>query len=73
MATFTHYAVGASMLAMADARWDPQSLTDQQRDMAGVCLGSGIGNLEEMYASAVEYDKGVCAPYRTSRSCEPRG
>lgn len=26
----------------------------------GVCLGSGIGNFDEMYNTVIAYDKGVC-------------
>ncbi|TVY39243.1 putative 3-oxoacyl-[acyl-carrier-protein] synthase, mitochondrial [Lachnellula subtilissima] len=55
MAKFTQYAVAATEMALEDAGWKPQSQED--KEMTGVCLGSGIGNLEELYNTSIAYDK----------------
>lgn len=57
MAKFTQYAIAATEMALADAGWRPQSQRD--KEMTGVCLGSGIGNLEELYNTSIAYDKTV--------------
>ncbi|RYP17086.1 hypothetical protein DL765_004705 [Monosporascus sp. GIB2] len=55
MPLFSQYAVAASEMALADASWKP---TDQKGlTSTGVCLGSGIGNLEEMYATTLAFEK----------------
>lgn len=58
MSTFAQYAVAAAEMALRDAGWRPGS--EEQREMAGVCLGSGIGNLDDFYATSLAYDRGVC-------------
>lgn len=57
MAKFTQYAIAATEMALVDAGWRPH--TQVQRETAGVCLGSGIGNLEELYNTSIAYDKAV--------------
>jgi 3-oxoacyl-[acyl-carrier-protein] synthase II len=57
MAKFTQYAVAATKMALDDAGWMPQTLED--REMTGVCLGSGIGNLEELYNTSLAYHESV--------------
>jgi 3-oxoacyl-[acyl-carrier-protein] synthase II len=57
MSTFAQYAAAAAEMAMSDAGWKPTSPEGQ--DMTGVCLGSGIGNLHDFYATSVAYDRGV--------------
>ncbi|RYO77297.1 hypothetical protein DL762_009353 [Monosporascus cannonballus] len=55
MPLFSQYAVAASEMALADASWKP---TDQKGlTSTGVCLGSGIGNLEEMYATTLAFEQ----------------
>ncbi len=49
---FILYAVAASEEALNDAKWLPQSQEDQER--TGVILGSGIGGLETIAATAIE-------------------
>ncbi|KAK4157986.1 thiolase-like protein [Chaetomidium leptoderma] len=56
MSTFAQYAVAAAEMALRDAGWRPTS--DEEREMAGVCLGSGIGNLHDFYATSVAFDRG---------------
>jgi 3-oxoacyl-[acyl-carrier-protein] synthase II len=57
MAKFTQYAIAATEMAMRDAGWEPT--TDEAREMAGVCLGSGIGNLEDLVDTSLAYNVGV--------------
>ncbi|KAL2129728.1 hypothetical protein VTI74DRAFT_7391 [Chaetomium olivicolor] len=56
MSLFAQYAVAAAEMALRDAGWRPKSLEEQE--MAGVCLGSGIGNLDDVYATSVAFDRG---------------
>jgi 3-oxoacyl-[acyl-carrier-protein] synthase II len=57
LAKFTQYAIAATEMALQDAGWRPR--TQEEKEMMGVCLGSGIGNLEEMYNTSVAYNKTV--------------
>lgn len=57
MAKFTQYAIAATEMALVDAGWRPH--TQEDRETTGVCLGSGIGNLEELYNTSIAYDKNV--------------
>ncbi|KAI9731255.1 MAG: Mitochondrial beta-keto-acyl synthase [Claussenomyces sp. TS43310] len=56
MATFTQYAIAATEEALLDADWKPTSR--EQQEMTGVCLGSGIGNLEDMVQTSGAYTAG---------------
>lgn len=56
MATFTQYAVAAAEEALRDAGWRPES--EEERGMAGVCIGSGIGSLDDVYNAALSYAAG---------------
>lgn len=53
MASFTQYAMGAAQEALSDAGWT--SLNEEQKHRTGVCLGSGIGNFEDMYDTTVSF------------------
>ncbi|KAG9230285.1 thiolase-like protein [Amylocarpus encephaloides] len=55
MATFTQFAIAATEMALQDANWRPS--TQQEKETTGVCLGSGIGNLEELYNTSITYEK----------------
>lgn len=57
MARFTQFAIAATEMALQDAGWKPN--TQEEKEMTGVCLGSGIGNLEELYNTSVIYEKDV--------------
>lgn len=57
MAKFTQFAVAATEMALQDAGYRPQ--TREQQERMGVCIGSGIGNLEELYSTSVAYEKSV--------------
>lgn len=76
MAKFTQYAIAAAEMAFQDAGWKPK--TQEDKEMTGVCLGSGIGNLDELYNTSILYDKAVSlspigqcsiAPRRLLRLC----
>jgi 3-oxoacyl-[acyl-carrier-protein] synthase II len=56
MALFAQYAVAAAEEALNDAGWHPTRRKDLE--MTGVCLGSGIGNLDEAYNTSVAFEKG---------------
>ncbi|KAM4060238.1 3-oxoacyl-[acyl-carrier-protein] synthase 2 [Hirsutella rhossiliensis] len=57
MSAFAQYAVAASDMALKDAGWEPTSAED--REATGVCLGSGIGNLDDIYeTSLAHHDEG---------------
>lgn len=64
MSRFAQYAVAASSMALDHAGWDPSSQADLEA--TGVCLGSGIGNLDEMYSTSVAFDKDVSLASWTS-------
>ncbi|OBT46798.1 3-oxoacyl-[acyl-carrier-protein] synthase 2 [Pseudogymnoascus sp. WSF 3629] len=57
MAKYTQYAIAASDMALADAGWNPKPGSIGAQD-TGVCLGSGIGNFEEIYDTSITYHKG---------------
>lgn len=59
MSKFTQYAVAASSMALKDAGWEPSS--QEELEATGVCLGSGIGNLDEIYETSLTHDQGVGA------------
>ncbi|KAJ5662655.1 Thiolase-like subgroup [Penicillium macrosclerotiorum] len=56
MAQFAQYAMAATEEALQDAGWKPELF--EQREATGVCLGSGIGNFDEIYNTVVAYEKG---------------
>lgn len=58
MAKYTQYAIAAAEMALLDADWNPEPGSIGARD-TGVCLGSGIGNFEEVYDTSVLYHNGV--------------
>ncbi|KAL8953584.1 MAG: hypothetical protein Q9222_000579 [Ikaeria aurantiellina] len=50
------YAVTATQEALSDANWHPKN--EEEQEMTGVCLGSGIGSFEEVYNTSLAFDKG---------------
>lgn len=54
-ARFTHYSLAAAAEALCDAGYTDG--TGLNPSMAGVCLGSGIGNLQELYDTSVAYNE----------------
>jgi 3-oxoacyl-[acyl-carrier-protein] synthase II len=63
MAQFTQYAIAATEMALEDAGWKPNRQED--KEATGVCLGSGIGNLEELYNTSLAYDKSVSYKWKS--------
>lgn len=57
MSRFAQYAVAATSMALDHAGWNPARQADLEA--TGVCLGSGIGNLDEMYSTSLAFDKDV--------------
>jgi 3-oxoacyl-[acyl-carrier-protein] synthase II len=57
MAQFTQYAIAAAKMAIKDAQWE--DATEEQKERTGVCLGSGIGSLEDMAATTLSYAESV--------------
>ncbi|KAK0511660.1 hypothetical protein JMJ35_006233 [Cladonia borealis] len=56
MSKFMGYAMAASQEALDDAGWKPK--TEEEQEMTGICMGSGIGSLEEQYDTSIALDKG---------------
>ncbi|KAK3388205.1 putative3-oxoacyl--synthase [Sordaria brevicollis] len=55
MSLFAQYSVAATEMALQDAGWKPTRQKDLEA--TGVCMGSGIGNLDDFYSTSVTYDK----------------
>ncbi|CAN8097396.1 unnamed protein product [Discula destructiva] len=55
MSRFAQYAMAAAEMALADAGWKPTKQSDLEA--TGVCLGSGIGNLEELYNTSLAFEQ----------------
>jgi 3-oxoacyl-[acyl-carrier-protein] synthase II len=55
MSLFAQYAVAASKMALDDAGWKPTKQEDLE--MTGVCLGSGIGNLDDIYDTSLTFEQ----------------
>ncbi|KAI4174307.1 MAG: hypothetical protein LQ343_002446 [Gyalolechia ehrenbergii] len=56
MSKFMKYASVAAREALEDANWCPN--TEEQQEMTGICLGSGIGSFEEIYNTSLGFEKG---------------
>lgn len=52
MDTFIHYAIAASGFALADAGIDTAKLSTHEKERGGVVIGSGIGGMPEIEATA---------------------
>jgi len=73
MARFAQYAMVASEEALKDAGWQPNKDEDLEAtvripaphvqvlhlSLQGVYIGSGIGNLDDIYDTTIAYEKGV--------------
>ncbi|RKO92130.1 thiolase-like protein [Blyttiomyces helicus] len=55
MSPFMHYAMAASHQAIKDAGWNPS--TDLERERTGVCIGSGIGCMDEIEKMTMQYSQ----------------
>ncbi|KAJ4144694.1 hypothetical protein LMH87_003567 [Akanthomyces muscarius] len=56
MSLFTQYAIAATDMALKDAEWN--AVKESDKEETGVCLGSGIGNLDDIYTTSLEHYKG---------------
>lgn len=56
MARFAQYAMVASEEALNDAGWSPSK--EEDLEVTGVYMGSGIGSLDDVYDTTVAYEKG---------------
>ncbi|KAI9691597.1 MAG: putative PKS/NRPS-like protein biosynthetic cluster [Bathelium mastoideum] len=56
IALFAQYGIASAQEALRDAGWAPQ--TPRERESTGVHVGSGIGNFEDVYDTAVAYESG---------------
>ncbi|KAK7754226.1 Serine carboxypeptidase 3 [Diatrype stigma] len=57
MSLFSQYAIAATEMALEDAGWKPGGDQTDALESTGVCLGSGIGNLDEIYATSLAFEK----------------
>ncbi|KAI0386123.1 putative 3-oxoacyl--synthase [Hypomontagnella monticulosa] len=55
MSTFSQYAIAATEMALKDAAWKPSK--PKELESTGVCLGSGIGNLDDIYTTSIAYEQ----------------
>lgn len=51
----TQYALAASDMALKDAEWNPS--TAEEREASGVSMGSGIGDLDHLYSTSLNYEE----------------
>ncbi|KAM3515571.1 hypothetical protein MY11210_000749 [Beauveria gryllotalpidicola] len=56
MSLFTQYAMAAADMALKDAEWE--AANESEKEDTGVCLGSGIGNLHDIYTTSLEHHQG---------------
>ncbi|KAI6783853.1 uncharacterized protein J7T54_001729 [Emericellopsis cladophorae] len=56
MSRFTQYALAAGEMALKDAKLE--GMSSETKEETGVCLGSGIGNLDEMYETSLAHQSG---------------
>lgn len=61
MALFTQYAMSAAKQALSDANWAPSTLEEMEE--TGVCVGSGIGNFEDMYNTSIAFHEKVSSSH----------
>ncbi|CAG8842913.1 19729_t:CDS:2, partial [Racocetra persica] len=57
MALFTQYAICAAKQALNDAEWT--SVSDFEKGRTGVCIGSGIGSLEDVISNTMAFENYV--------------
>ncbi|MCJ1465514.1 Mitochondrial beta-keto-acyl synthase [Pseudocyphellaria aurata] len=56
MSKYMQYALVATQEALQDSGWQPVS--EPEKEMTGVCLGSGIGSFEEVYNTSLAFAEG---------------
>jgi len=68
MPLFMQYGMAAAREALEDARWFPTTVSE--REMTGVCIGSGIGAFEDVYNTSLAFEK--AGPKKVSPFFVPR-
>ncbi|KAI1324285.1 putative3-oxoacyl--synthase [Xylariaceae sp. FL0255] len=58
MSKFSQYAMAATEMALSDASWKPSLESEAELQETGICMGSGIGNLDEFYNTSLTYEQG---------------
>ncbi|CAJ0913046.1 11346_t:CDS:10, partial [Entrophospora sp. SA101] len=58
MALFTQYAICAAKQALFDAEWI--SISDDDKEKTGVCIGSGIGSFQDIIDTSMIYKEHAC-------------
>lgn len=48
VAPFVHFAKAAARQALAYARLNPNAMSDSDRERMGVCIGAGMGSVQEV-------------------------
>jgi 3-oxoacyl-[acyl-carrier-protein] synthase II len=56
MALFAQYAMAATQEALEDAEWLPKD--EEDLEATGVYIGSGIGSLDDVVNTTLDFDKG---------------
>ena len=51
------YALKAAHEALENANWFPES--EQERNRTGVCIGSGIGNIDDLFDTSILFHQHV--------------
>ncbi|CAG8487612.1 10786_t:CDS:2 [Ambispora gerdemannii] len=55
MALFTQFAIASAKQALADAQWAAD--TDYGKERTGVCIGSGVGSLEDVVSTTLIFER----------------
>lgn len=59
MPRHTQFAIAAGDMALEDAGWERGMAEGGER--AGVSMGSGIGDLEQLFETSLAFERGVCS------------
>lgn len=54
---FLLYGIAAGTDALADAGWRPDELSDEEKERAGILMGSGFGGLKTAYDMAMSFQE----------------
>lgn len=54
---FIMYGMAAAGDALKDAGWDAENASEEEKDRAGVMIGSGIGGLQVIYENSVSFNE----------------
>ena len=54
---FLLYGIAAGSEALADAGWDSEKFSDEEKERAGILMGSGFGGLQTVYDMASSFNE----------------